>query len=79
MADDPTEEMVKKEIAKARRIIQSDKHSEALRGLSDRFDKHFPDNSGNPGDDDAPSPPPPVPPKETPKRKGIWWNNELPD
>lgn len=75
MADDPTEDIIKREIAKARRIIQSDKHSEGLRGLSERFDKHFPDNSG--GTDGPPSPPPAVPPKETPKRKGIWWGEEI--
>jgi len=76
MADDPTEEIIKREIAKARRIIQSDKHAGALKGLADRFDKHFPDNSGG-TDGDPPKPPDPVPPKETPKRRGIWWGHEL--
>lgn len=71
MTGDDTEEMVRREIAKARRIIQSDLHAAGLKGLSERFDKHFPDNSG--GDDGPPKPPPPVDPKDPPKRKGIWW------
>jgi len=72
---DPTEDMVRREIDRARRILQSDKHAEHLKGLADRFDRHFPDNSGT--GDDTPPAPEAIPPKETaPKRKGIWWPSD---
>lgn len=71
MPGDDVEATVKREVEKARRIIQSDLHAANLKGLSDRFDKHFPDNSGK--DDGPPDPPPPVDPKEPPKKNGIWW------
>ena len=72
---EPTEEMVRREIARARRIIQSDKHAEGLKGLSERLDKHFPDNSGK--TDDTPPAPDPIPPKDNPKRKSLWWGTEV--
>lgn len=74
---DPTEDAVKREIAKARRIIQSDLHAAELRGLSERFDKHFPDNSDKEEDGDKPKPPPAVPPKEEPVKRGLWWGENV--
>lgn len=74
---EPTEDLVRREIEKARRILQSDKHAAALGGLSERFDKHFPDNSGGkPGGDDPASPPPAIPPKEQPKKRSVWWPSD---
>jgi hypothetical protein len=70
---DPTEELVKKEIAAARKILQEDRHAAGLNALTSRFDTHFPDNSKKDGDTGKPKPPEAVPPKEQPVRKGVWW------
>lgn len=69
---DPTEEIVKREIAAARKILQEDRHAAGLNELRSRFDTHFPDNS-DPSKTGKPKPPDPVPPKEQPVRKGVWW------
>lgn len=75
MPDNPTEDMIRKEIAAARRIIREDKLIKSHGELRERLDKHFPDNSKT-GDDGPPKPPDPVPPKETPKRTSLWWGEE---
>ena len=73
---DPTEDMVRREIDRARLILQSDNHAASLKGLTELITKHFPDNSQN-GDTETPPAPEAIPPKETaPKRKGIWWPSD---
>jgi hypothetical protein len=76
MADDPTEEMVKKEISEAVRILREDgiHISKTISGLFEKF-------QGKPADPPAPEPgagdpPPPKPePGEPVKKSGIWWGN----
>lgn len=70
---DPTEDAVRREIARARRILQADRHADGLKNLTERMDRHFPDNSGKKGDG-PPDPPPAQPPADPePKKGGIWW------
>jgi len=70
---DPTEDIVRREVARARRILQEDGHRVELRSLRERFDKHFPEES--PEEEGKPKPPPANPPKDpAPEKKGgIWW------
>jgi hypothetical protein len=67
MADDPTEAIIKREIAVARRILREDR-------VLAKLDKHFPDEP--PVDPDAPpAPPKKDPPADPPKKGGIWWGD----
>lgn len=75
MTDNPTEEMIKREIKAAREILREDRLIKSHGEIRERLDKHFPDNSKGTGDD-PPKPPDPVPPKEQPKRKSLWWGEE---
>jgi hypothetical protein len=67
---EPTEAMVKRHVAEARRILQSDR-------LLAKLNKHFPDE---PDVDPASGPPAPAlaDPKDPPKRTSIWWGDSLP-
>jgi hypothetical protein len=73
---EPTEAMIKSEIAAAKAILREDKLIKSHGELRERLDKHFPDNSGDGGEGDPPKPPDPVPPKEKPSRRSIWWGEE---
>ena len=63
---EPTEDIIKREIAAAREIIRSDR-------IMGKLNKHFPDEE--PEDDGNPKAPKKKddPPVEPPKRGGIWW------
>jgi hypothetical protein len=68
MADDPTEAIIKREIAAARRILREDR-------VLAKLDKHFPDEP--PVDPGAPpAPPKKDPPADPPKKSGIWWGDQ---
>lgn len=65
MTDDPTEAMIRKEIARARKILREDK-------VLGKLNKAFPDEPQNPPG--GPPAPPPVDPKDPPEpKKGLWW------
>jgi hypothetical protein len=67
VTDDPTEAMIKREIDAARRILREDR-------IIGKLSKAFPDEP--PADPDAPPAPPKIEPKETPKKKGLWWGEQ---
>lgn len=75
---DPTEEMVKREVAEAMRIFRSDHDhvTTSVRGLLEEF---FGEKKPKEETDDTPTPPPAKedPPKATKKRKGIWWGDAM--
>lgn len=73
MADDPTEEMVKKEIADAVRILKDDgMHiSKTIGGLFAKFQGKPDIEPVEPKEGDPP--PKKDTPTEPPKRKGLWW------
>ena len=71
---DPTEDIVRKEITRARQILREDKLIQSHGELRDRLDKHFPDNSGT-GDEPPPAPKP-TEPKEPPKQSSLWWGDQ---
>ena len=78
MPEDPTEEMIKREIAAARAILRDDSVLKSHRELSTRLDKHFPPEPSpdNPPDSDPgkpPSPPRKDPPPVLKQRGGLWW------
>jgi hypothetical protein len=64
MPEDPTEAMIKREIAAARRIIREDK-------MLAKLSKVYPDEP--PADPDAPPAPPAKDPADPPVRRGLWW------
>lgn len=66
---EPTEALIRKEIARARRILREDR-------ILGKLDKAYPDEPEPDGDGDGPKPPAKTDPKEQPKRKGIWWGTE---
>lgn len=70
---EPTEEIIKREIAAAREIIRSDRHHAAITGLTERFDKKFPADPEAP--EGTPQPPKPKdPPADPPPvRRSVWW------
>ena len=77
--NDPTEEMVRREIAEARRILREDGLLLTQKEILARFDKHFPDETP---EDESGDPKPPKR-KESPEtaqpeeKSGIWWGNKL--
>lgn len=76
MPDDPTEETVKREIAAAARILREDGHAVRLSRIEDKLNKHFPDQE--PDDlSGKPKAPGKKDPAEPPKRKSLWWGEEL--
>jgi hypothetical protein len=69
MAEDPSEEAIKREVAAAARILREDGHAVRLAAIEARLDKAFPEQ-------DPPNPltPPRNPPKPSGgKRKSLWW------
>lgn len=69
---EPTEEIIKREIAAAREILRSDRHHAAISGLTERFDKHFPAEPENPeGTPPAPKAKPPAEPAAP--KASLWW------
>lgn len=74
MANDPTEEMVKKEIAAAAAILREDGHSVRLSKIEEKLAKAFPDDP-EVGKNGNTSPPPKKEEGENaqPPKKGLWW------
>lgn len=84
MGDDPTEEVIKREVAEAARILREDGHSVRLAAIEAKLNKHFPDEP-DPGKVDPNAPPEPPDKKEPPadptgkkKPSSIWWG-DVPD
>lgn len=74
--EDPTEEMVKKEIADAVKILREDgvHISKTIGGLFDKLQgKNEPPAPEPPGEGNPP--PKKDTPAEPPKKSGIWWGN----
>lgn len=70
---EPTEDIIKREIAAARRILQEDRHHAAITGLTERFDKKFPADPENP-EGTPPAPKPKEPASDIPAPKpSLWW------
>jgi hypothetical protein len=71
MSDDPTEDVIRREVAEAARILREDGHSVRLSAIEAKLDKHFPDQEPPEG---TPKPPDKKDkPSEPPKRKSLWW------
>jgi hypothetical protein len=81
MSDDPTEEIIKREVAEAARILREDGHAANLSAIRAKLDKHFPDENPDGGDiKDGPKPPDKKDPADAPpKRKGLWWGEDISD
>ena len=86
MADDtdPTEDMVKREIAEAVKILREDaglKHSRSMDERLARLEQRFGGSTDNGDGDEGKNKPPPK--KETPsepaasKKRGLWWGDAL--
>ena len=75
MPEDPTEDIIQREIAKARDIIREDR-------IMAKLGKHFPDE---PEGDDSKDGPKKPDKKEEPsksgetKRGGLWWGDAIQD
>lgn len=77
--DEPTEDIVRREISRARQILREDRviaaHRELLSRLS-RLDPK-PGSSGNPPEPGSPGNPPAPnpkdPPADPPPKRGVWW------
>ena len=65
---DPTEALVRKEVARARKILREDR-------VLEKLNKAYPDEAPE-EDPNGPTPPAKQPPKEQPKRRGLWWGEE---
>jgi len=86
MTDDPTEEIIRREVAEAARILREDGISVRLSAIEAKFSKHFPDDPPNDPDtkdgDDPNGPPKPPDPKDPPnkpepEKRGLWWGNAI--
>ena len=64
---EPTEAIIKREIAAARRILREDK-------ILAKLGKAFPDEPVT--DPNAPPAPPPKDPPEPKKPRGVWWGEQ---
>jgi hypothetical protein len=64
MMTEPTEAVIMREIAAARRILREDR-------MLRKLDRHFPDEP-DPDPDKPPAPPAKDPP-EPPVKRGVWW------
>jgi hypothetical protein len=74
---EPTEDMIKREIAAAAKILREDGHSVRLTRIEEKLARQFPD----PPDDDPsgkPGAPPRKDPAPKPVRKSLWWG-EIPE
>lgn len=80
---DPTEDIIKREVAEAARILREDGHAVRLSAIEAKLDKHFPDENPDGGTD--PNGPKKPDKKEEPsksgetKRGGIWWGDAVQD
>ena len=78
MSDD-VEEMVKREVAEARRILREDRVLVSNAAILARLDKHFPDEP-QPANPDKPQPPKKKEEPETgqpEKKPGVWWGDKV--
>lgn len=86
MGDEDIEGVVKREVDAARAILREDRILLSNKQIMERLDKHFPEESPQSGDPEPepssgsggekPPAPEPKPPKETPKKRGIWWGEQ---
>lgn len=78
--EDPTEEVIKREIREAARILREDGHAVRLTAIEAKLDKHFPDEP-EPEEDDPNGPPKPPDQKDPPndgdtkRKKSLWWGD----
>jgi hypothetical protein len=83
MPDDPTEEIIKREVAEAARILREDGYSVRLGVIEAKLNKHFPDEPPADDKDDPNGPPKPPDPKDPTappaKKSGIWWGDATAD
>lgn len=77
--EDPTEAMVKREVAEAARIIREDYGLKAMREMfRDYFGDPKPKNDEMVVEEsDATPPPAKKAPAEKPKKRGLWWGESL--
>jgi hypothetical protein len=76
MGNDPTEDVVKREVAEAARILREDGHAVRLSAIEAKLNKHFPDEPPEDDPNGPPKPPDAIPPKEPgDKKKGLWWGD----
>lgn len=68
MAGEPTEDVIRREIAAARQILREDR-------ILAKLNKHFPDEPVHDPKNGPPPPDPKDPPTGPPERKGIWWGD----
>jgi len=71
--DEPTEAIIRREIAAARRILREDKILRSHSEMRERFDKQFP--VAPEGTPQPPKPGDPKPPKPEGGRKSLWWGD----
>jgi hypothetical protein len=82
---DPTEDMIKREVAAAAKILREDGHSVRLAAIEAKLAKQFPDEpepgSGEPPADDGKPKAPPKKDAPAPsgggKRPGLWWGDAV--
>jgi hypothetical protein len=83
MANDPTEEVIKREVREAARILREDGHATRLSAIETKLNKHFPDEPDKPEDGNPNGPK--TPDKKDPatsseeRRRGIWWGEAISD
>lgn len=72
--DEPTEDIIRREITAARKILREDKVLSAHREL---MTKLTPPEPGDPPKDPG-NPPAPEPkePAEPPAKRGVWWGEQ---
>jgi len=77
--EDPTEEIIKREIAEAARILREDGHSANLAAIRAKLDKHFPDEPDPDTEDDGDGPKKPdkkpAGDPEPSKKSSLWWGD----
>jgi hypothetical protein len=68
--DEPTEDIVRREIRRARQILREDR---VIRAHSELMERLAPSDPKPPG-----NPPAPVPkdPPDPPKKRGVWWGDQ---
>lgn len=75
---DPTEEVIKREIAAAAKILREDGHSVRLSNIEAKLNKHFPDEPEEDPNADPSKPKSPEkkdPKDDPPPKKGLWWGD----
>jgi hypothetical protein len=80
MGNDPTEDVIKREIAAAAKILREDGHAVRLSAIEAKLDKHFPDEPEGDDDPNGPKKPDKKPepsPSGTKPRGGIWWGESV--